>query len=227
MPGYLDEMQRVTRSKDAARVAYNRMSGWYDVLTMGAENRCRRTGLELLHLNTGEAVLEIGVGTGRAIIEMARSVGTSGTVYGIDLSDRMIKLAQARAGKAGPGANVKLICGDAAVLPYDDDSLDAVFMSFTLELFDTPELDPLLRQCRKKLKKTGRMCIVSMSRQGPLTWALKAYEWAHARFPNHVDCRPIYTEILLHDAGFNVVRKRACSMWGLPVDVVVAGNSIA
>lgn len=220
-------MQRVTRTRAAARAAYNRMSGWYDVLTLGAENKCRHVGLELLDLKPAEAVLEIGVGTGSAIIEMARSVGNSGTVYGIDISDRMIELAQARVDKAGPGANVKLVCADAAVLPCEDDSLDAVFMSFTLELFDTPELDPLLRQCGRKLKKAGRMCVVALSRQGPMSWGVKAYEWAHARFPNSVDCRPIYLESLLQDAGFSIVRKRACSMWGLPVEVVVAARSTA
>jgi demethylmenaquinone methyltransferase/2-methoxy-6-polyprenyl-1,4-benzoquinol methylase len=219
---YLEKMQRVTRSKGAAKVAYNRMSKWYDILTMGAENKCRRAGLELLQLKNGEIVLEIGVGTGRAIIEIARSVGHSGIVFGIDLSDRMIMLAQSRASKAGLEAKVELLCRDAAILPYNDESLNAIFMSFTLELFDTPEIDPLLQQCKRTLKNDGRICIVSMSRQGQQNWALKIYEWAHARFPNYVDCRPIYAERLLHSAGFNVEEKRAYSLWGLPVELVLA-----
>ncbi len=201
------------------------MSKWYDVLTMGAENECRRAGLELLHVKHGEAVLEIGVGTGHAIVEIARSVGHSGTVCGIDLSDRMIELARSRVSKAGLEARVELLCLDASTLPHDDESLDAIFMCFTLELFDTPELDPLLKQCRKKLKHDGRICIVAMSRQGQHNWALKVYEWAHVRFPNYVDCRPIYAENLLHDAAFSIEERRAFSLWGLPVELVVARKS--
>jgi ubiquinone/menaquinone biosynthesis C-methylase UbiE len=219
---YLEEMQRVTRSKDAAKIAYNRMSKWYDVITMGAESKCRRAGVGLLQVNHGEAVLEIGVGTGRAIIEIARSVGYSGMAFGIDLSDRMIELAQSRVSKAGLEARVELLCLDAATLPYDDESLDAVFMCFTLELFDTPEIDPLLQQCKKKLNHDGRICIVSMSRKGQQNWALKLYEWAHVKFPDYIDCRPIYAECLLHDAGFRIEERRAYSLWGLPVELVLA-----
>ena len=73
------------------------------------------------------------------------------------ISDRMLKLAKANLARAGLLERAHLRCRDAAALPYGDGSIDTVFMSFRLELFDTPEIPKVLAECKRVLRAGGRI----------------------------------------------------------------------
>ena len=217
------KISRVARPRESARAAYNRLSRWYDVLA-GSERRFSDAGLQMLAAREGERVLEIGFGTGHALVALARAVGPSGRVYGLDLSDGMLRASQARLEKAGMAGRVELALGDAASLPYESRGFDAAFMAFTLELFDTPDIPLVLSDCRRVLRDGGRLCVVSLSRRGR-GLMLRLYEWAHQRWPTSIDCRPIHARESLHAAGFRITEAAAASMWGLPVEITLASKS--
>ena len=215
-------ISRVTRSKEEARASYNRISTWYDVLAGRFEKKYRDTGLHMLDPQKGETALEIGFGTGDSMVALARSVGSEGRVFGIDISDGMITLARSKLRAAGLSDRVALMCGDGAHLPYGAEFFDILFMSFTLELFDTPEIPVVLHECRRVLKNGGRVCVVAMAKKDRSGFMIRLYEWLHRKFPDYADCRPIYPQEALKDAGFNIVTKKDLPMWGLPVEIVLA-----
>jgi demethylmenaquinone methyltransferase/2-methoxy-6-polyprenyl-1,4-benzoquinol methylase len=215
------EILRVFQSKAETKAFYDKISRVYDLLAEHSEGPVRRAGLEKLDARPGERVLEIGFGTGHSLVSLAQSVGPSGKVFGLDLSEGMLHVAQGNLHKAGLAERVELTCGDALQLPYPPGSLDALFMSFTLELFDTPEIPKVLAECKRVLKPGGRIVVVGVSKEGEGGVILHAFEWSHRHFPNLVDCRPIFVRQSLEAAGFRIESTERKMMW-VPVEVVLA-----
>lgn len=217
---------RVSRSKSEARASYNKLSRWYDALAEQSEKKFRDVGLCKLKAIAGEHLLEIGCGTGHGILALAQEVDNSGRVYGLDLSEGMLGITRARAEKAGLSQRVTLIWGDGAKLPFRANCFDAIFMSFTLELFDTPEIPHVLQGCQQVLRPGGRISVVAMSKKKKANWATRLYEWAHRQFPKYVDCRPIFVQQSLAESGFQITETTEMSMWELPVVVVLAQKAV-
>ena len=209
------------QSKDETRAFYDKISGVYDLLAEHSEGPVRQAGLENLALTAGERVIEIGYGTGCCLVQLAAAVGPEGRVFGIDLSEGMRARARERVAKEHLIDSVELTCGDATQLPYPDGSVDAVFMSFTLELFDTPEIPQVLAECQRVLGAGGRIGVVAITKEGKEGFAVEAYEWTHEHFPNLLDCRPIFVRRALEDAGFSITDTTITKMW-VPVEIVVA-----
>lgn len=215
-------ISRVNRSKEDARESYNRLSRWYDVIAGSTEKKYRDWGLEKLSAQPGEKILEIGFGTGHCLVSLAKAVGENGRVIGLDISDGMLAIAHERLEQEGLNDRVDLHLGDAASLDFIETArLDGVFMSFTLELFDNPEIPRVLQECHRILKPGGRLAVVSMTKTNPPGLAVRMYEWFHERMPNYADCRPIFARQALEANGFKIQDASLSSMWGLPVEIVL------
>lgn len=199
------------------RANYDRLSRWYDWLAGSSERAFGLAGLAQLNPQPGERILEIGPGTGAMLAELARRVAPTGAAIGVDLSAGMCRVAQTRlAGRAA------VVCGDAMRLPCAAGAFDAIFMSFTLELFDNAEMRRVLDECRRVLRSDGRLGVVALAetdRPGPMA---RLYAWAHRRFPAIIDCRPIPVATLLAANGFQVTQISRGSLWGLPTEIVLA-----
>ncbi|HET9587276.1 MAG TPA: methyltransferase domain-containing protein [Anaerolineales bacterium] len=219
-------VSRVNRSKEAARRSYNRLSRWYDLIAGSTEKKYRDWGLERLSARPGETILEIGFGTGHCLVALAKAVGPGGRVVGLDISDGMLAIARERLQKEGLDDRTELHLGDAANLDFiQANSLDGVFMSFTLELFDNPEIPHVLQECHRVLKPGGRLAVVSMTKTNPPGIAVRMYEWFHEHLPEYADCRPIFARQALEQSGFTIRDVSLSSMWGLPVEIALAKKS--
>lgn len=218
-------MLGVPRTKAQAQASYDRMSRSYDLFAGAFEKRLRNLALARLAVAEGEAVLEIGFGTGHSLMQIARAVGEQGNANGVDLSPGMLDVTRRRLTKVGLAGRVALHCGDAADLPYPDEQFDAAFMSFTLELFDTPDIPVVLGEIRRVLKPGGRLGVVCLSRENGMPLMLRIYEWLHRRLPQFIDCRPIYVAQALREAGFQLAHTESENLWGLPAKVAVGAKA--
>jgi demethylmenaquinone methyltransferase/2-methoxy-6-polyprenyl-1,4-benzoquinol methylase len=192
------------------------------VVAGSTEKKYRDWALEKLSAQPGERILEIGFGTGHCLVALARAVAVSGRVIGLDISDGMLSIAKDRLQQETLNERVDLHLGDAANLDFlESGSLDGVFMSFTLELFDNPEIPRVLQECYRILKTGGRVAVVSMTKTNPPGVAVRIYEWFHEHMPNYADCRPIFARQALEQSGFVIQDVSVSSMWGLPVEIVL------
>ncbi len=220
-------MRRVFRGREATKKAYDRLAPIYDLLAGSSEHRAREEALTLLSPSPGEAVLELGCGTGTALRALAGRLAGRGRLVGLDLSPRMLAQARRKLERAGLAEHLELYQGDAVAVPLADGAFDAVFTAFTLELFDTPQIPKVLAEVHRLLRPGGRFVVVSLlatRKPGP---AERVYIFAHDHLEALADCRPIFLEALLQKAGLQVTSFRRLSLWGLPVGVALARNSLS
>lgn len=196
---------------------YDRLSRWYDSLSGEHEARVRARALELLALRPGQRVLEIGAGTGQALPALQGAVGSDGQVLALDLSIGMLTQAQKRSA-GGTG----LLQADAARLPLKNACCSALLACFTLEIFPAEEIPAALAEWRRVLGRGGRLAVAAMSYSDRPSFMERLYAWSGRAFPGVVDCRPIDTAALLEQAGLAVQVVERLSIWGLPVQVVLA-----
>lgn len=128
------------------------------LVTLGRERVFRETILRLARLQPGEAVLDVGCGTGTLAIAAKWQVGSSGTVHGIDASPEMLARAEKKARKAG--VDVVFKNAFAQVLPFPDAQFDAVLITVMLHHLPRRARQQCAAEMRRVLKPGGRVLAV-------------------------------------------------------------------
>ena len=100
------------------------------------------------------AVLELGCGTGRVAIPVAKA---GATVIGIDRSESMLARGQQKVRRARVGSSVRLLRGDIRHLPFPDKSFPLVMAPYGIlqSLLDEKLLAATLKDVRRVLKRDG------------------------------------------------------------------------
>ncbi len=210
---------------ESNRAFYDRISAAYDLIADGNERAARLKALELLALEPGERVLEIGFGTGNELADMAASVGSGGLVSGVDISPGMLAVAERKIAGTPSAKGVSLQVADARMLPFPEATFDAVYSSFTLELFPDEDVAKVLAEVKRVLVPGGRFAVASMAKVKPGVHpsALEdLYVWMHRHFPHIVDCRPIDVDAVLRSGGFDPRDRHDLEIWSMPVTAAVA-----
>ena len=180
--------QNVARFDQWAR-SYDRgrMTPWF--------TRGQAKILEAFGLEEDDRLLDIGCGTGWAVIRAAQTV-PSGGACGIDLSPGMIS----RATDLADGlSNVEFRVADAESVPYPDESFNAVMCTNSFHHYANPAR--ALSEMRRVLKPGGQL-IIGDSDRGACLWVRlwdmvnRVFEKGHVRYHTVEELRQ-----LLHEAG--------------------------
>lgn len=110
----------------------------------------------ILAASPGERILEIGPGTGYYTLDLATWVGPEGSLEIFDIQQEMLDHTMRRVREAGI-AHVAPARGDAASLPYEDDSIDAVVLITVLG--EIPDQAAALAEIARVLRPGGRLVV--------------------------------------------------------------------
>jgi SAM-dependent methyltransferase len=116
-----------------------------------------RLAMDRAEPRSGEAVLDVGCGTGETTLELSRRVGEVGKVLGIDVSRPMLSLARRRLEAAGL-SQTRFEDGDAQTHSFPPASFDLVFSRFGIMFFADPVA--AFRNLRGALGVRGRVAFV-------------------------------------------------------------------
>jgi ubiquinone/menaquinone biosynthesis C-methylase UbiE len=125
--------------------------------------RRNRWAVDLLNVRPTDRVLEIGFGPGVAIGELSRRIGPAGHVYGIDLSEVMLRQATRRNAAAIRAGRVTLRRASVENLAAAAPGLFDVILAVNNLAF-WPDPVERLRELRQRLVPSGRMAVISQPR---------------------------------------------------------------
>jgi ubiquinone/menaquinone biosynthesis C-methylase UbiE len=129
----------------------------------GAIERRRRI-IAALALQADESVLDVGSGPGHQVFEISPIVGPSGHVQGVDPAESAIAIASRRCSSL---SNVHFELGEAAHLPFEDSTFDAVMSSQVFEYLE--DVCGGLNEICRVLRPGGRVLIHDTD-WGALLW---------------------------------------------------------
>lgn len=129
----------------------------YTVVFLGRNRGLRRRSVDVLELEPGDRVLELGCGTGNAFAALRSEVGESGQVVGVDYSDGMTERAANRIDTAS-WQNVHVVRADAAHPGVAPGRFDAVY--FAMSLSAMPDVEPVLAAAEECLRDGGRLVVL-------------------------------------------------------------------
>jgi SAM-dependent methyltransferase len=132
--------------------------------------------LTMVELHEGETVLDLGSGGGIDVLLSGKRVGATGTVYGLDMTDEMLALAQENARKAG-ATNVHFLKGLIEDIPLPAASVDVVISNCVVNL--SPEKERVLAEITRVLRPGGRIGISDVVAEDRLSSADRAERGSH------------------------------------------------
>jgi ubiquinone/menaquinone biosynthesis C-methylase UbiE len=157
--------------KRRAALTYDAASEHFDDPVNSFWDRFGTRTIERLGLAAGARVLDVCCGSGASAIPAAVRVGPTGHVVGIDLAERLLELARAKAAARGL-AQVEFQVGDMLALDVPSASQDAVVCVFGI--FFSPDMVAAVRELWRVLRPGGRLAIT--------TWGPRLFEPASSAF---------------------------------------------
>ncbi|WP_353933118.1 bifunctional demethylmenaquinone methyltransferase/2-methoxy-6-polyprenyl-1,4-benzoquinol methylase UbiE [Okeanomitos corallinicola TIOX110] len=148
------------------REIFNRIAPVYDQLndwlSLGQHRIWKEMTVKWSAAKPGDTCLDLCCGSGDLTFQLARRVGHTGTVYGVDFSCNLLAAAQERSQKYYPQPPITWIEADVLKLPFEDNQFDAITMGYGLR--NVKDIPLSLQEIYRVLKPGKKAAILDFHR---------------------------------------------------------------
>ena len=143
---------------------FDRISPKYDalnhLLSLNIDKIWRKKAAKAASRNHPKAILDLATGTADLAIALAKR-NPQALITGMDISEKMLEIGKEKVAKLSLENQIELRLGDAAALPFEDASFDAVTVAFGVRNFE--DLSKGLAEISRVLKPNGQAVILEFS----------------------------------------------------------------
>ena len=205
------------------RRVYDRLAAVYPMSTMLFHSRAHRCALESSGVRNGMSVLEVATGSGEMFRRLVRANG-KGKTTGIDLSPNMAARTQRSARRKFPHALANCQAVDARQMPFRNETFDAIFCCYLLELLSGDDIVATVREFRRVLRDRGTLTLVLIGQNRPMFNAI--YKVVGRVAPAFWGCQ-VEQRVpdLIESARFEILHDQTVRQTFYPSRVLVARKS--
>ncbi len=174
---------------------YDRVVG---IISLGRERKFRQAALELVDIEPGMNILDVGCGTGSLTIAAKQRQGSDGAVMGIDPSSNMVNLAQEKAAKTQ--VEVDFQVGVIEKIDFPENHFDLVLSSLMMHHLPDELKKDGLQEMHRVLKPSGTLLIVELD---PSAFSLVSLIHGHS---SQLSAELENTRHYLESTGFGPVK---------------------
>lgn len=163
-------------SPSRLRPMFDQIAESYDrvnrLFTLGLDRHWRRRAVRRCLQHGPKRVLDLCTGTGELVRELARACAKEVDIVAADFSPGMLERARQKLDRDGLLGRVRLVEADAARLPFDDGSFDAVTVGFALRnlLFRHADGHRHLEEIHRVLRPGGQLLAVESGQPRSILW---------------------------------------------------------
>ncbi len=149
--------------KEQVTKMFDNISGDYDglnrVISFGIDIKWRKKVVNLVKKTQPDSILDIATGTGDLAINLAET--NASKIVGLDISSGMLEVGKEKVKNKGLDSKIEMVLGDSENMPFDDNTFDAITVSFGIRNFEN--LENGLKEILRVLKPSGTFVILETS----------------------------------------------------------------
>jgi len=169
-----------TSKKQQVEEMFDNISERYDflnrVLSLGIDIQWRKKVRKIIAQSGAKNILDVATGTADLAIELAVIEGTY--ITGIDISQGMLSRGDIKLEKLGLNNRIRLQQADSENLPFENDSFEAITVSFGVRNFEN--LEKGMMEMSRVLKPGGSLVVLEFSK--PRNPVFSAIYWFYFKY---------------------------------------------
>ena len=160
---------------------FDNISSNYDFLnhflSFGIDHIWRRKTIRIVGENQPKIILDVATGTGDLAFAAQKRLNPE-KIIGLDLSNGMLEVGREKISKRNLQDKLEFIQGDSENLPFENDSFDAVMVSFGVRNFEN--LNKGLKEIFRVIKSDGKIVVLEFSK--PKKFPIKQSYFLYSKY---------------------------------------------